>query len=152
MKLTCCCLVFNFVIYFFQRCWKKVAAIKLLRQPSCKCVRCCWQPSGKFVIAGQRDMQPSDKFLRGYWQLLQIRTTYLSDGCQYPLFLCQRVYWLTSRAVGRVYWITSWDICKRVVPVTKRGQPFWDPSENLKVKIKIYEATNSFNNYQRLIF
>jgi hypothetical protein len=44
----------NFVFYFLQRCWKKVAAYMLLGQPSWKCVRCCWQLSGKFVIAGQR--------------------------------------------------------------------------------------------------
>jgi hypothetical protein len=59
----------------------------LLGQPSSRCVRCCWKPSGKFVIMGSEGIgnpltnfltgyrgywQSSDKFLRGYWQLLQM--------------------------------------------------------------------------------
>ncbi len=35
----------------------------LLGQPSCKCVRGCWQPCGKFVIGGQRVLATLWKFI-----------------------------------------------------------------------------------------
>jgi hypothetical protein len=37
-------------------------------------------------------------------------------------------------------------------PLTKKGAPYAIPLNNLKVKIKIWEATDGFKNNQRFIF
>jgi hypothetical protein len=45
----------------------------------------------------------------------------------------------------------SRDVCKRAVPVTKKGATFFNTLKNLKVKIEIQRATDSFKNCPRLI-
>jgi hypothetical protein len=56
LKTICCFSVFNFEFSFFGGIAQRLPLFMLLGQPSCKCVRGCWQPSGKFVTGGQRVM------------------------------------------------------------------------------------------------
>jgi hypothetical protein len=82
-------------------------------------------------------------------------STYLPEGCQYPLIHGQGALVTPSRAVVKGYWITSKDICTfaRRCPVNKeRGNLFAIPLKKLEVKIKIQETTVYLKTYKRFIF
>jgi hypothetical protein len=85
-KTICCFLVLTLNFTFFR----DIA----LRLPFCMLLG---QPSGKFVTAGQRVLATRcQRVLANLWQISQkvlvtfANCTYLSEGCQYPLFLRQR--------------------------------------------------------------
>ncbi len=97
-------LLLCFKFYFLLEYCTKVPRCMLLWQPSCRCVRYCWQHSGNSVTEGQRVLaillqiccrvcrgywQPSEKFLRGIDNCAN--SSYLSEGCQYPPILFKKV-------------------------------------------------------------
>ncbi len=83
---------------FFRGISQRLPLCIFMAQPSCTCVRGCWQPSGKLVTGGKR-------VLTAHWQIFYrmaegigspltnssegllatfANSTYLSEGCQYP--------------------------------------------------------------------
>jgi hypothetical protein len=78
-------------------------------------------------------------------------STYLPEGFQHPLILCQRVL-LTLQSSQRVldnlykHLQDGWPMSKERVDL------FAIPLKKLKAKIEIQEATESFKNYKRFIF
>jgi uncharacterized membrane protein len=76
----------------------------------------------------------------------------LSEGCQYPLILCQRVFIALQSSWQRVLGNPQ-RYLQEGCPINKEeGNLFAIPVKNLKVKIKINGATYGFENYQRFIF
>jgi hypothetical protein len=85
-------LVFNFELYFLQRCCKKVALLNVIGQPYCNCVRLLatlfqicsgWSegvgnPLANYLQGIRGYWQLSDKFLRGCGNFAN--STYLSEG------------------------------------------------------------------------
>ncbi len=152
-----CFLVFNYEFYFFQ---------KYCTYKSCPFI-CNWdnplanvpqavsnsianfsqgdtgyqQPFGKFIIECQR-------FLATLCQIPQrafaifANSAYFPEGCQYPLILGQSVLTILQRVV-RGYWKTSIDICIN----EERGNLSAISLKKLSVKIKIQEATDTFESY-----
>jgi hypothetical protein len=62
-------------------------------------------------------------------------STYLSEGCHCPLFLCQRVR-LPFGSVCREFWITFRDICWRVANSKERCKFFVLPLKNQEIRYK----------------
>jgi hypothetical protein len=119
LKIICCFFIYNVEVYCLQRGISErfplclslgnspVKVLKIVGNPLenlSQGARGHWQLSGKFVIGCQRFSN----------------STYLSEGCQYPLIFCQRVL-ITFQSSWQRVLETSRDICTRVAPLTNKG-------------------------------
>jgi hypothetical protein len=107
-------------------------------------VRGYWQPSGIFITGGKR-------VLATLWKIHQrvlatfANSTYLPEGCQHPLIIGQRVLLTLQSNFQRVL-DNLYGHLQEGCPINnERGNRFAIPLKKLKVKIKIQEATDSFN-------
>jgi hypothetical protein len=95
--------VFNFEFYFFHRYCTKVAPLSclFLRQPSCKCIRDCWQPSCKFVPGGQRVLVRVAQCDQHWW-----RSVTSTGGAVWPALVaqCDQHWWHSFTSTGGAVW------------------------------------------------
>ncbi len=89
--------------------------------------------------------QSFNKFLRRYWRLLAI-STYLSEGWQYLLIICQRVL----ITVGRGYCVTSRFICRRIPASILTNEKKTSPTGSLK-KLPKKAVFSQFRFHLRLM-
>jgi hypothetical protein len=94
--------------------------------------------------------QPSEKFFRGYWQLMRMAHTIFATGLPI-LFLGQILITLQIDC----QWVLDslYRRLQELCPINKeRGNLYAIHLNKLKVKIKIQEATHSFKYCKRFIY
>jgi hypothetical protein len=121
-------------------------------------VRRYWQPSGIFITGGKRVLATlwhiyyrGKRVLATLWKIPQrvlatfANGTYLPEGCQHSLIIGQRVLLTLQSNCQRVL-DNLYGHLQEGCPTNKeRGNLFAIPLKKLKVKVKIQEATDSFN-------
>jgi hypothetical protein len=110
LSVISCFLRLNFT--FLRGIARSLLLCMLLGQPSCKCIRDCWQPFGKFITGGQRILAIIRHNCYRVLKCIGNPLMNSSKGIGYPL---------EQLAEG---WITCQDICKRVALLKKKGTTF----------------------------